>query len=55
MKVTLLRPETLDNALEFIGHCAGICYTPTDILTINYNKLQKRKMNNTLSGSGYGR
>ena len=26
MKVNLLRPETLDGALEFIGHCAGICY-----------------------------
>lgn len=26
MKVELLRPETLDGALEFIGHCAGICY-----------------------------
>jgi thymidylate synthase (FAD) len=26
MKITLLRPETLDGALEFIGRCAGICY-----------------------------
>ena len=32
--------------------CDAIGYEPEDILTININKLLKRKENNTLTGSG---
>lgn len=32
--------------------CDAIGYEPEDILTININKLLKRKKNNTLTGSG---
>ena len=32
--------------------CDAIGYEPEDILTININKLLKRKQNNSLSGSG---
>jgi NTP pyrophosphatase (non-canonical NTP hydrolase) len=32
--------------------CDAIGYEPQDILTININKLLKRKQNNSLSGSG---
>lgn len=35
--------------------CDAIGYEPEDILTININKLLKRKENNTLSGSGDAR
>lgn len=35
--------------------CDAIGYEPEDILTININKLLKRKENNTLTGSGDAR
>ena len=32
--------------------CDAIGYSPTDVLTINYNKLKDRQLRNTLTGSG---
>lgn len=61
----LIRDGTLDigNLAYELGDCfwylARLCdaigYEPEDILTININKLLKRKENNTLTGSGDAR
>lgn len=61
----LIRDKQLDigNLAYELGDCfwylARLCdaigYEPEDILTININKLLKRKMNNTLQGSGDNR
>jgi len=61
----LIRDGSLDvgNLAYEIGDCFwylsrladAIGYEPEDILTINMNKLLKRKENNTLSGSGDAR
>lgn len=58
----LLRDNHLDvgNLAYELGDCfwylcrlsEAIGYDPEDILTINYNKLQRRKQQGTLSGNG---